>query len=48
MFLGDPSAGGNSGAVQGLMGNANGDLTDDTSREFVGKLVEALVKKAGA
>lgn len=25
----------------------NGDLTDDTSREFVGKLVEALVKKAG-
>ncbi len=24
-----------------------GDLTDDTSREFVGKLVEALVNKAG-
>ncbi len=25
-----------------------GDLTDDTSREFVGKLVEALVNKAGS
>ena len=29
VFLADPAAGGNAGAVQGLMGNANQDLTDD-------------------
>lgn len=29
VFLGDPAQGGNSGAVRGLMGNANQDLTDD-------------------
>ncbi len=34
----------------GLAGSkfdANGDLTDETSREFVGKLGEMLIKKAG-
>jgi hypothetical protein len=29
VFLGDPAEGGNAGAVRGLMGNANQDLTDD-------------------
>ncbi|SFB14352.1 Calx-beta domain-containing protein [Poseidonocella pacifica] len=29
VFLGDPAKGGNAGAVRGLMGNANQDLTDD-------------------
>lgn len=33
--------------LSGSKFDANGDLTDDTAREFVGKLVEALVKKAG-
>ena len=31
--------------LSGSKFDGNGDLTDDTSREFVGKLVEALVKK---
>ncbi|EAQ04196.1 cadherin domain/calx-beta domain protein [Pseudooceanicola batsensis HTCC2597] len=31
VFLGDPADGGNAGAVRGLMGNANQDLTDDFS-----------------
>ena len=33
--------------LSGTKFDANGDLTDETSREFVGKLVDALVKKAG-
>ena len=33
--------------LSGSKFDANGDLTDETSLEFVGKLMDALVKKAG-
>ncbi len=34
--------------LSGSKFDGNGDLTDDTSREFLGKLMEALVSKIGA